>query len=331
MIADAGVGRNRPVSASVSTQEETLIRLVLFGSGGPMSLAVWDAIAAAAPPVALVTPGSLPVRSPRGAVRALLRRRGTRPLRRRATGNVLQVQAMPGRVEALADQLAPLRPDLLCVAGFPFLLPPRLLALPRLGSLNLHPSPLPRRRGPDPLFWTYFHDDREAGVTLHWIDSGVDTGPILSQETLALPRGLPVEALYGDLARRGAALLQRALPEIAAGTAPHIPQDQGLATHDPTPRPGTWRIDFQIWGAERLWHFLAGLGGRNGRVLHDAAGRPFLHGPATGYRLERPEGPVGRVDRHGSGWRVSCRDGSVDVAGPGRRARAVRLLSAWRA
>ncbi len=304
------------------------MRVVVFGSGGPLSLAVWDAIAGAAEPVALVTPGSPPFRSLRGALRTLLRRRGTRSLRKRARGSVLQLQAVPGRLEALADQLAPLQPGLLCVAGFPFLLPPRLFALPRHGSVNLHPSLLPRHRGPDPLFWTYFHDDREAGVTLHWIDSGADTGPILSQESLPLPRGLPVEALYGDLARRGAALLERALPEIAAGAAPHVPQDEGLATHDPTPGPSSWRIDFQTWRAERLWHFLAGLGGRNGRLLHDAAGRPFLHGPATGYRLEPPEGPVGRVDRQGSGWRVSCRDGTVDVAGPGRRARVVRLLSA---
>jgi methionyl-tRNA formyltransferase len=303
------------------------MRVVVFGSGGPLSLAAWDAIAARAEPIALVVPEVPSARGPRGAIRALLTRRATRSLREKARGRVLLVAAARGRMDGLAERLAPLRPDLVCVAGFPFLLPPPVLTLPRMGAVNLHPSPLPRRRGPDPLFWTYFHDDREAGVTLHWADSSFDTGPILSQEILTLSRGLPVEDLYAEIARRGAALLERALPAIADGTAPHTLQDERHATHDPRPKRDRWHIDFETWGAERLWHFLAGLGGRNGRLLHDAKGRPFAHGPATKYRLEPPSGPVGQVDRDGQGWRVSCRDGSVAVAGPRPLSRVLRLLS----
>ena len=77
--------------------------------------------------------------------------------------------------------LARLRPDVICVACFPRLLPVSILALPRLGALNLHPSLLPSYRGPAPLFWV-FHDGLErAGVTLHVMDAGADTGPIVAQ------------------------------------------------------------------------------------------------------------------------------------------------------
>ena len=65
-----------------------------------------------------------------------------------------------------------LRPDTIVVASFPHLLSPETLAAARIGALNVHMSLLPRHRGVDPLFWTYWDDDREAGVTIHWMKIG---------------------------------------------------------------------------------------------------------------------------------------------------------------
>src|SRR5260221_6050136 len=78
-------------------------------------------------------------------------------------------------VARLADELTlatlrALAPDVICVACFSRRLPPALLALPRLGCLNVHPSLLPDNRGPDPLFWTFQRGDRETGVTIHLMD-----------------------------------------------------------------------------------------------------------------------------------------------------------------
>src|ERR1051326_1425127 len=69
--------------------------------------------------------------------------------------------------------------DLICVASFPRIIPPHILARAKRGGLNVHGALLPKHRGPDPLFRTYFDEDQEAGVTVHWMDEGVDSGDIV--------------------------------------------------------------------------------------------------------------------------------------------------------
>ena len=74
------------------------------------------------------------------------------------------------RASATRETLAGYAPDALCVACFARKLPASLLALPRLGALNVHPSLLPDNRGPDPLFWTFWRGDEATGVTIHLMD-----------------------------------------------------------------------------------------------------------------------------------------------------------------
>jgi methionyl-tRNA formyltransferase len=166
------------------------------------------------------------------------------------------------------------------------------------------------------LFWTYFHDDRDCGVTVHWLDDGPDTGDIVLQESIPLPRGEPATRLYREMARRGAALLVRAVEAIERGTAPRIQQDDASMTSDPSPAGGLWRPEVMAWDAERLWHFLRGLGGLHGELLTDTRGRPVAHGPALRFSLEVHYRRPGTLERRAGGWRVYCRDGVVDTAGP---------------
>lgn len=292
--------------------------MALFGTGSPLSNAVFDALAGRARLAAVVVPG-IPASLAPGAVRARLARRGL--VRRARRARVPLLYSCARTTPALEAELRRLAPDLICVASFPRLLPPGLLCVGRLGAVGLHPSLLPRHRGPAPLFWTYFADDRETGVTLHRLDAGEDTGEILAQETLPLPRGQSVEELYATLARRGAALLLDALADIEAGRAQGRPQAEQQATREGLPRPGTWRIGFDSWGAERVWHFLSGLGRRHGALLRDAAGRAVAHGRARGFVLARHALQPGSLERRRGGWRVACRDGFVDVAGPRAAAR----------
>src|SRR5438128_3604782 len=91
-------------------------------------------------------------------------------------------------------------PDLICIATFPAVLRRELLQLATGGGINVHSSLLPRHRGPDPLFWTYLNDDRQTGVTIHWLDERVDAGPILLQREISLARGRPVLEVYHELA-----------------------------------------------------------------------------------------------------------------------------------
>lgn len=240
----------------------------------------------------------------------------TAPLREAAQRRGLPcLSYRPERPDRLTDELRVHRVELVCVATFPYLLPAEVLQAVPEGAIGTHPSALPRHRGPDPLFWTFHADDRETGVSVIRLDAGADTGGLLRQERLPLARGRLGSDLYFDLASRGAALLAGTIADWDAWRSAAQPQDESRASHAPTPRPGRWRIDFETWSAERVWHFLRGVGERSG-ILCDAHGRALDHGAARSFTLGPPSSAPGTIEAHASGLTVHCRDGAVDV---GRR------------
>lgn len=289
-------------------------RVVFFGSGSPISTHALSALAGRGDVVAVVVPGGPPVRGGRSAVRSLRNRRATGPIRalaRECRASLLSWTHADA--ERHAEAVRALQPDLICVATFPYLLPAALLEAAPAGALGVHPSPLPRHRGPAPLFWTYFDDDADAGVSVFRLDAGTDTGGLVRQETFALARGRLGSDLYLEIARRGASLLGEAVAAVSAGRAALLPQDESHASHEPSPRPGTWRIDFETWGRERVWHFLRGVG-EGGRILCDGSGRALTHGPARSLVAATPARPPGTVEHHTDGWIVHCLDGRVEVS-----------------
>ena len=90
-------------------------------------------------------------------------------------------------------------PDLAVCLGYPWLLPPEVLAIPPLGVLNGHPSPLPRWRGPFPLAWAIREGDPELGMTFHLMDESFDTGPILAQGTAPMPAEYEWDTLQPEI------------------------------------------------------------------------------------------------------------------------------------
>jgi methionyl-tRNA formyltransferase len=118
------------------------------------------------------------------------------------------------------------------VACFPWKVPRWLRVLPRFGALNVHPSLLPALRGPEPEFWALRLGLRETGVTVHLMDEGLDTGPILAQRPVLPEMTLP--ALEQTLATVGGELARDAVHALAAGEAQ--PWEQvGDPTYAPTP------------------------------------------------------------------------------------------------
>jgi methionyl-tRNA formyltransferase len=178
--------------------------------------------------------------------------------------------------------LAELRPDAICIACFPRRLPPALLALPRLGCLNAHPSLLPDKRGPDPLFWTFHQGDAETGVTIHVMDAGLDTGPILAQMSVPVPEGIAEADLEAELATMGGWLLLQALTDLASGAAHPIPQDDSRATYHPLPGPEDYTITVD-WPARRAYTFARGVLGRGEPVRIAAPGASFRVLSPLGY------------------------------------------------
>jgi len=128
------------------------------------------------------------------------------------------------------ERLAEVKADLFVIAAYGQLLRPTILALPRQGTLNVHPSLLPRHRGPAPVAATILAGDDEGGVTIMLTDAGMDTGPILAQRQLPLTGRETTAGLTADLAEQGAALLVETAPRWVRGEIQPQPQDEALAT-----------------------------------------------------------------------------------------------------
>ncbi len=159
--------------------------------------------------------------------------------------------------ETIAVLGAP-RPDLFVVACFPRLLPPTLLRLPCLGALNVHPSLLPAYRGPSPLFWV-FHDGLErAGVTVHLMDAGADTGDIVAQARLALLDGVSYAGAERLCAEAGGRLVVAAARALGEGGVTARPQSATGVSYAPAPHGD----DFVVtpdWPARRAFNFIRGV------------------------------------------------------------------------
>lgn len=131
--------------------------------------------------------------------------------------------------------IASFQPDVIAVACFPWRIPPEVRSLARLGAVNVHPSLLPRWRGPEPIFWTFKSGDEMAGVTVHLLDDGYDTGPILRQARFPIPPGIDGRVLERELAVIGGRLLVETIAELSQGPVSGTPQDDSLAINAPMP------------------------------------------------------------------------------------------------
>jgi methionyl-tRNA formyltransferase len=131
------------------------------------------------------------------------------------------------------EALGRLEPDVIVVVSYGRILPRVVLDLPARGALNLHPSLLPRHRGPAPIAWTILSGDTKTGVTVIEMVAKMDAGPIVSQHELPVKDSDTTETLTARLAAENAQLLIETLPGWLAKSVTPIPQDEALATYTP--------------------------------------------------------------------------------------------------
>ncbi|GAB4174795.1 MAG: methionyl-tRNA formyltransferase [Terrimicrobiaceae bacterium] len=135
------------------------------------------------------------------------------------------------RAEESLNELVGFSADLFIVVAYGQILSARALAIPRLGCLNIHASVLPRHRGASPIQSAILSGDQTTGVTIMWMDEGLDTGDILLTHECAILASDTAGKLHDRLAEMAPAALREALDCIREGQAPRIPQDDSLATH----------------------------------------------------------------------------------------------------
>lgn len=144
-----------------------------------------------------------------------------------------------------AAWLRALQVDVALVVAYGRILPPEVLAAPRLGCLNVHASLLPRHRGAAPINWAILSGDEVTGVTLMQMDEGLDTGPILATRETPIGPDETAEELSVRLAQLGADLVREELPKFFQGALRPIPQDNARATYAPMLTKDMARIDWR--------------------------------------------------------------------------------------
>jgi methionyl-tRNA formyltransferase len=155
------------------------------------------------------------------------------------------------RSEEAAGPLRAWQPDLIVVAAYGQILRPHVLKLPPYGCLNVHASLLPRWRGASPIQHALLAGDSETGVTLMKMDTGMDTGPVYVQESVAVAPADTAATLHDRLALLGGELLSKHLDAILNGRLPPVPQDDSQATYAPLIRKEDGRLDWHQ-SAEQL-------------------------------------------------------------------------------
>jgi methionyl-tRNA formyltransferase len=189
------------------------------------------------------------------------------------------------------DAIRSVAPEVTVAACFPWRLPRAAREIPPLGILNIHPSLLPVGRGPEPVFWTLRRGELVTGVTVHRMDAGFDTGPIVAQAQIPVASGIAAPDLERDLMTLGGSLLVNALPELGAGRLQPQPQRSHGATYAPVPSPADWTMMSSL-PAAWAWRFARGVAPLGGPLTAIAGGTTIRVGTALDWspdeRLSEP-------------------------------------------
>jgi methionyl-tRNA formyltransferase len=176
------------------------------------------------------------------------------PVKTTALAAALQV-TQPEKIRdnrELRARLEAIAPDAIVVVAYGRLIPPWMLSLPRLGCINLHASLLPRYRGAAPIQWAVAMGEVFTGNTTMLLDEGLDTGPILLQQALAIGTEQTAAELFDVLAEGGAPLVVKTLAGLDDGSIQPKPQNHKGATLAPLLTRDDGRMDFAARTATEL-------------------------------------------------------------------------------
>lgn len=213
--------------------------------------------------------------------------------------------------EAVA-QFKALGADLGVMAFVTDIVPVDILSAPRLGTVQYHPSLLPKHRGPSSINWPIIFGEKQTGLTIFWPDAGLDTGPVLLQKSVEIGPDDTLGTLYfSRLFPMGVEAMAEAVRLVREGRAPRIPQDESQATYEGWCKDEDAQID---WAkpAQRVYDLIRGCNPRPGALtvwggsqlrIFDSELRP---GDAAG-----PPGTVVAVGT--SGFEVAAGDGRILV------------------
>jgi methionyl-tRNA formyltransferase len=236
------------------------------------------------------------------------------PVKELALAHQLPVlQPDRARNEPFILELEALRPDLIVVAAYGQILPARILDLPRYGCINVHTSLLPKYRGAAPIQWAILNDESQTGVSIMKMDVGMDTGPVLAQQTTPIEQRDNAQTLHDRLALLGADLLIRTIPGFISGALPPAPQPAEGVSYAPKIKKTDGLIRWEQ-PARMIWNRVRGLIPWPGAMTHWVAAHQsalLKIWEAEPIAEQAEPGRVLRADK--SGIVVGCGQGALRI------------------
>jgi methionyl-tRNA formyltransferase len=167
------------------------------------------------------------------------------PIKAALSGSALPI-FQPARIkrEEAVTEIRALAPDVIVVMAYGQILPRSVLEIPRVACLNLHASLLPRHRGAAPIQAAIVAGDPTSGITVMYMDEGLDTGDVLLQSRLEIAADETGGSLHDRLAQIAPDAFHEALAQLQRGSAPRMPQDSSVATYAPKLEREHGRIDW---------------------------------------------------------------------------------------
>ncbi len=210
------------------------------------------------------------------------------------------------------EQFAALKPDLQVMAYVTLFVPEEFLNIPTYGSIQYHPSLLPRHRGPSSINWPIIQGETKTGLTIFWPDNGLDTGPILLQKETPINDDDTLGSVYFDrLFPMGVEAMLEAIDLVKAGKAPKIKQDESQATYESWCKFDDVEIDWSR-PQQQVWNLIRGSNPQpgawtkfEGKVLqiYDSRKLPAREGAKPGEVTEVTA----------DGFAVACGGGQIQV------------------
>lgn len=222
----------------------------------------------------------------------------------------------PARIktEQAVAEIRALAPDAIVVMAYGQILPRSLLEIPPVACLNLHASLLPRHRGAAPIQAAIVADDRQSGITVMYMNEGLDTGDILMQSKIEIAADETGGSLHDRLAQIAPMALDEALTQLGKGIASRIPQDSSSATYAPKLERENGRID---------WTEPAALIQRKIRafdpwpgafvLVRDAKNRDRKLKIFSGKVVAAPKAAPGEILRSDGSITIAARDGALSL------------------
>lgn len=230
--------------------------------------------------------------------------------------SILRIAAEQGiAVESLdpsdtGEQLRAYTLDVGIVSCYPHRLHDALLQLPRFGCYNLHPSLLPKYRGPTPLFWQFRHGESEGGVTLHRMNHRIDGGDIVAQQRITISDGMSERDLSGLCATRGTALIQSMLQQLEQNFLKPTAQSAPEASYHSWPNEQDFHIKTD-WPARRIYNFICGTENWGHPYTLHIDNQLFLISSVEGFSKQIMPDKQYKID--GKRIRFNCYGGSVEA------------------